>query len=92
MVTTGYRFKYALGMKAVDKARENRLRRACELCELRLERSPRRDPQAVGFRLYRIEPHGPRRPGDPQWPFPGRFWMTLDEVEAWLAGGSRASP
>ncbi|GAA0577210.1 hypothetical protein GCM10009416_14770 [Craurococcus roseus] len=69
------------------KVRENRCRRALGRMGHRLEKSPRRDPRASDFGLYRIVPTaGPRPSGD-------GFAMSLPEVEAWIegapAGGAR---
>ena len=69
------------------KVRENRARRALARMGHRLEKSPRRDPRASDFGLYRIVPAaGPPPPDD-------AFAMSPPEVEAWVegapAGGTR---
>lgn len=67
-----------------EKVRENRLRRKAERMGLRLEKSRRRDPDAVDFGLYALvtlEYGGaihPDRAGSV-------FALDLDEVEEWLA-------
>jgi len=61
------------------KVRENRCRRALARMEHRLEKSPRRDPRAVDFSLYRIVPETGPRPSD-------GFAMSLPEVEGWIEG------
>ena len=72
------------------KVRENRARRALARMGHRLEKSPRRDPRASDFGLYRIVPAA----GPP--PIDDAFAMSLPEVEAWIegapAGSARPAP
>ena len=67
---------------ATDKTRETRLRRMAERQGLRLERSRRRDPRAIGYGTYRLaDPNGnvavaaDRLSG---------YGMDLDTIETWL--------
>ena len=65
------------------KVREIRLRRAAERQGLMLRKSRRRDPRAYDFGAYwLVDPSTDAIvAGD------GRFGASLDEIEAWLAGG-----
>jgi hypothetical protein len=63
-----------------EKVRENRLRRVAGRRGLRLEKSRRRDPQAMDYGLFWIV----QATGKAVVPSRG---MTLTEVEAWLDGG-----
>lgn len=69
------------------KARENRARRAAQRQGYRLEKSPRRDPRAIGFGGYRITD---LQSGEAVAVFgwddrPGTA-DRLAEAEAWLQG------
>jgi site-specific DNA-methyltransferase (cytosine-N4-specific) len=66
------------------KVRENRARRVLDRMSYRLEKSPRRDPRAADFGLYRIVPAAGPRPLDDD------FAMSLPEVEAWVEGSPTA--
>ena len=69
-------------MSNANKIREITLRRVAERRGLRLRRSRRRDPRALGFGLYRLE-----RTDTDETVFgdgPGGFAATLDEAEAFL--------
>ena len=57
-----------------DKVRENRLRRIADRQGLALVKSPRRDPNAVGYGRYALVE---------------RYDLTLDQVEDRLAGVKR---
>jgi hypothetical protein len=67
------------------KIRENRLRRAAERQELRLVKSPRRDPNALGYgRWAIIDPEdGGTMHSHAPW---GIHVLSLDEVEHYLLG------
>ena len=65
------------------KVRENRARRVLERMGHRLEKSPRRDPRASDFGLYRIvRGAADVVAGDG----PQGFGMSLPEVETWIQG------
>lgn len=68
-------------MDTTDKIHENRLRRMAERRGLRLEKSSRRDPDAIDFGTYRLRPnwHSPTANLD-------RDLLTIDQVEAYLHG------
>ena len=68
------------------KVRENRARRVLGRMGHRLEKSPRRDPRAADFGLYRIAPVAGPRPTD------DAFGMTLADVETWMEGAPAARP
>ncbi len=62
-----------------DKSREIKLRRAADRQGLRLQKSPRRDPFALGYETYRIaDPRDDGRivAGDREF-----FGLDLDQVE-----------
>jgi hypothetical protein len=64
-----------------DKVRENRLRRMAERQGLRLVKSRRRDPRAIGYGTYGlIDGRNRLVLGDRQ----NGYGYTLDEVETWL--------
>ena len=70
-------------MAESEKVRENRLRRKADRLGYRLEKSRRRDPDAIDYGKYWIidldyggVAHGSSALGLPS--------MTLDEVEEWL--------
>jgi hypothetical protein len=75
-----------MASSTAEKVRENRLRRMAERQGLRLEKSRRRDPSAIGYGRYMltnpwnsnavIGPEGVGPTGEPNW--------TLDDVEAYL--------
>jgi hypothetical protein len=67
------------------KIRENRLRRAAERQELMLQKSPRRDPNALGYGLWAIiDPDtGGTMHCHASW---GIHTLSLDEVEHYLLG------
>lgn len=65
-----------------EKVRENKVRRKLERMGYRLEKSRRRDPDAIDYGLYAIvdpETHGLMHPSA-SW---GAHALTLDEVEQW---------
>jgi hypothetical protein len=72
------------GMDMKEKTRENRVRRAVERRGLRLVKSRRRDPMAIGYGKYRVETgDGVEATGFDS----AMGWgLTLDEVEDRLAG------
>lgn len=74
-------------MGHTDKTREITARRRAERRGLRLARSRRRDPLALGFGLYRLVDAATDAVvmGDG----PGGFAATLDEVEAFLGRAQR---
>jgi hypothetical protein len=66
-----------------EKVRENRLRRAAQRQGLELRKIRRRDPRAIDYGrwwLIDVETGG-------VWLDQGRFGLTIDEVEEWLAEG-----
>jgi hypothetical protein len=69
------------------KVRENRLRRMALRQGLVLEKSPRRDPRALDYGLWRIGRKKPRgiawEKGVPR----GNYPATLDDIERRLTGG-----
>ncbi len=70
-----------------EKVRENRLRRMAQRQGLRLERSRRRDPRALGFGKFRLIDTLTgtiAAGGDPR---ADGFGLTLDDVEQALTGG-----
>jgi hypothetical protein len=69
------------------KVRENRLRRAADRQGLRLLKSPRRDPSALGYGLYALidnETGGTEHASAP-W---GIHTLELDDVEQYLLGAN----
>jgi hypothetical protein len=60
-----------------DKIRENRLRRMAERQGLRLRKSRRRDPRALGYGTYDLVQDSDNHMVSPE-------QMTLDEIEQWL--------
>ena len=71
------------GMDSHEKVRENRMRRMAERQGYRLIRSRRRDPLALGYGKYRIEPVESALEAA-GFESPGGWGLTLDEVEARL--------
>lgn len=67
-------------MENADKVRENRLRRMAERQGLRLVKSRRRDPRAVGFGLYQLDG------GNAQLAVDAAYRLTMDDVERRLLG------
>ena len=65
-----------------DDVREKRLRRAADRQGLRLERSRRRDPRALGFGTYRLT--DARTGGVVAAGSEGGYGLTLDQVEDYL--------
>jgi hypothetical protein len=62
------------------KAHENRLRRMADRQGLRLVKSPRKDPYALGYGTYRIDSKdGATLVGDRE-----TFGLDADAVERWL--------
>lgn len=79
-----HRFQYAPGMDASEaariKARENRLRRMADRQGLRLVKSSRRDPFALGYGTFRIDTKdGQTLIGDRE-----TYGLDPDAVEQWL--------
>ncbi len=80
-----------------DKVRENRLRRMAARQELRLVKSRRRDPRALDFGTYgladrdggRVQVFAAEHVGTNEL---GRVDLSLDEIEAWLAGDPTSPP
>ena len=74
-------FWYASRMDNYEKTRENRARRAAERRGLRLERSRRRDPQAIGYGQYQLIDVATNTVASL-----GGIggWLTLDQAEAQL--------
>jgi hypothetical protein len=60
-----------------DKIRENRLRRMAERQGLRLRKSRRRDPRALGYGTYDLVQASDNHMVSPE-------QLTLDEIEQWL--------
>ena len=73
-----------------DDVREKRLRRAADRQGLRLERSRRRDPRALGFGTYRLV--DARTGGVVAAGTADGFGLTLDQVEQHLTGETEVSP
>lgn len=73
-------------MADVDKVRENKLRRMAERQGLRLEKSRRRDPYALGYGGYRLvdERSGSVAAGDSS--IDDAFTLDLDGIEGFLKG------
>jgi hypothetical protein len=74
-------------MGTPEKVRENRLRRMAERQGLRLTRSRRRDPRAIDYGGYMIvdaETNVVMAGGTPV-----PFFLSLDDVEAWLTDDSK---
>lgn len=71
-------------MDKSEKARENQLRRAAERQGLRLERSRRRDPRALGYGTYKLTDArtGELVAGDADY-----YGLSMDDVEKTLNGG-----
>lgn len=68
-----------------DKVRYNRVWRAAKRQALRLEKSPLRDPYALGFGSYRLRnTDGELVAGQDD--RGSDYGLTLDQVEAWLRG------
>ena len=68
-----------------NDARENRLRRAADRQGLRLERSRRRDPRALGFGTYRLV--SVRSGAVVAAGSESGYGLTLDQVEQRLTEG-----
>jgi hypothetical protein len=66
-------------MRTSDKVRENRLRRMAERQGLRLVKSRRRDPHAIGYGGYMLVYARTGKPkyGDEWWP----FCLDMNDVE-----------
>ena len=78
-------------MRQQDKTREVRLRRAADRRGYRLERSARRDPQAVDYGCYALFDV---RTGGTVNPAIANRWIhswSLDEVEDFLSGWGRGT-
>jgi hypothetical protein len=73
-----------------DKVRENRARRAADRQGLRLERSRRRDPRALGYGTYRLTDAstGAVVAAGSE----GGFGLSLDQVEQHLTGETGGEP
>jgi hypothetical protein len=71
-------------MTAADRTRETRLRRMAERQGLRLERSRRRDPRAIGYGTYQLVDSASHTiaAGDTN----NGYGLTLDDVEHALTG------
>lgn len=66
-----------------DKVRENRLRRAAERQGLRLEKSRRRDPRALGYGTYQlVDPYNSNAVVASR--LPDGYGLDLDDVEGEL--------
>ena len=77
--------RFEVDMTAKDtKARENRARRAAERQGLLLLKCPKRDPHATGYGKFALSGGG--RTAD------GVYALTLEEVEARLAGSIPGTP
>jgi hypothetical protein len=71
-------------MTPAEKVRENRLRRMAKRRGLRLHKSPRRDPGAIGYGRYLLAKAGePYDSGDMA------YKLTLDEIEEMWRGHAR---
>jgi hypothetical protein len=71
-------------MESTEKVRENRARRAAIRQGLRLVKSRRRDPRAIDYGEYMIvdvRTNGIVAGGTNDWD-----WLSLEQVEDWLAG------
>lgn len=66
-----------------DKVRDNRLRRMAERQDLRLRRSPRRDPLATDYGLYTLYDLLGQ---------PTAAGLTMDQVENYLTRPRQKSP
>ena len=70
-----------------DKVRENRLRRMADRQGFKLQRSPRRDTDAIDYGLYALTTHdGGKGTIHEQGPI-SIFALRLDEVEEYLTKG-----
>ena len=70
-----------------DKVRENRLRRMADRQGFKLQRSPRRDTDAIDYGLYALTTHdGGKGTIHEQGPI-SIFALSLDEVEEYLTKG-----
>lgn len=69
---------------AMDKVRENRLRRVAGRRGLRLEKSRRRDPRAWDYGTYQLVDAYTNGLVAAEWDVGRGYGLTLDEIEAWL--------
>lgn len=69
-----------------DKVHENRVRRAAARQGLRLEKSPLRDPFALGYGTYRLRTEGGGNLVAGREDRGRDYGLQLDAVEAWLRG------
>jgi hypothetical protein len=67
-------------MENAEKVRENRLRRMAERQGVRLVKSRRRDPRAVGFGRYQLDD------GTAPLTVDAAYCLTMDDVERRLLG------
>lgn len=63
--------------ESAEKVRENRLRRMAHRYGLQLEKSPRRDPRAIGYGTYQLS-EGNKLVA---WGLPSGYGLSLDDVE-----------
>jgi hypothetical protein len=73
-----------------DRARENRLRRMAERQGLRLERSPRRDPDEPGHGTYQLIHTYTRGVVHAGHAGQAGYGLDLDDVEEYLTRGDRS--
>lgn len=73
-----------------DKVRENRLRRVAERRGFRLEKSRRRDPNAIDYGGYMLI--DAFREAAVLGSAPYAYSSDLDEIEAYLDEGKKGSP
>jgi hypothetical protein len=66
------------------KVRENRLRRMASRQRLALHKSPRRDPQALGYGTYMLVNRATKR--WVVWSLPNGYDLSLDEIDSQLSG------
>jgi hypothetical protein len=74
-------------MVDVEKVREARLRRMCDRRGFRLDKSRRRDPNAIGFGGFKVVDS---RDNVVLGHVGHEFSATLDEIETWLDDTSKA--
>jgi hypothetical protein len=77
--------------QTADKTRENRLRRIAARQGLSLRKSPRRDPNALGYGTYMLADSTTRRVVAMDWNLPGGYGLDLEAIEEVLSRQSNAA-
>lgn len=72
-----------------EKIRENRLRRMAKRQGLRLDKSRRRDPHAIGYGTYELTDPYTNTVKFYDSSISGGFGLTLDEIEDILKDGAK---